>query len=176
VVVHLTGLQLLDYTNGFTGGSMSNTQLLRGVNEFLAWLASEMRVTDTTTQVAVADTWYTLPANLIGIDRIENDEGAIVTGYTVEGDQIRFVESDTFTIYAKKTPDVYVDVNLQPNVHVAYHPSLLEYLKAYWFLIQDPNSQAGQRLKTEAYAMAKEAEHKLKRRTHPKQIMVMRHA
>jgi hypothetical protein len=172
----LTGLQLLDYCNGFTSGSMDNTKLLRGVNEFLAWLASEMRITDTITLYAVADTWYAFPANLLGIDRIESGDGGIVTGYTVEGEQIRFVESDTFTIYAKKTPDVYTDVNLQPNAHVVYHPSLLEYLKSYWFLVQDPNSQAGARLKSEAYAMAKEAEKKLKRRVHPKQIMVMRHA
>lgn len=126
------------------------------LNEALREVATECpmgRIPDNTTITAVADTWYSLPATFISVDKVSDAEGEEVTYYNVDGARIKFKEDGTYKIEYKRIPNEIAQglESAVPEIPELFHSKLEFYIAARVRMNFNHEDGEGARLLAEFY-------------------------
>ncbi|MEW6045008.1 MAG: hypothetical protein AB1609_00765 [Bacillota bacterium] len=139
----MTGKEIKTAAEAYIGETMDDTDALEGINAALRWLNDNGLVYDSTEIAAEAKTWTSLPVNFITVSEVTNSAGELYTDYRQRVGQIIFAEADTYTVFGRRVVAQLANLNETPELHLAFHGSLVDHLIGWWKLKQDPDDADG---------------------------------
>jgi hypothetical protein len=191
-VVLMTGEEIQTAAELYMDDTIDDEDALEAINEALAKMG-DMALVDDSKEFAdaEADTEYTFEepplagsttvdktwvTNVTSVRDSSGDEYYDYQLYMGDGVSIVFADDDTYTVRYRRMPAALADLTETPEIHTAFHRSLVTYLEAWAKLKEfegDDNDGAylRQRFDEEVartYSM-------LRRRRTPKQVQVIRH-
>ncbi len=173
----MTGAEIRRATEIYVGKSIEADMALIGINEAMqkigdmGLLYGEVTISD-----AKAGKSYLLPKNFIHVFYITDKEGAPYSGYTLMGNKIIFKDEGSYVVYARRLAERLESLDEEPEIHQAYHSSLVEYLRRFVLeaTSKEPQNKIGYYESFERNVLG--VYQMLSRRRVPKQIEVIRHA
>jgi hypothetical protein len=156
----MTGNEIHNAAAAYINGGIDENDALIAINEAMTKLGDMALVYDQATGDDLggdgfdAGEWYDLPANLTNIVEVLDSKNKQYSAWTSYGNTIRFADTGTYTIVYRRMPIPLAALTADPEIHVAFHPALVTYVKAWHKLREDDKNADGQQLKQEFYAEA----------------------
>lgn len=128
----MTGAEIRRSAEVYVGKSIETDMALLGINEAMRKIGDMgLLYGEITVNNALADEIYLLPKDLVHLFVIVDSEGNAYSNYVIMGDRIIFKDSGSYVIHARKLADKLENLEDEPNIHEAYHGSLVEYLRRF---------------------------------------------
>jgi hypothetical protein len=176
----LTGNEIKASVDAYVHAPQTASDTLLYINEALDKISDQGLVFATVEINAEAKTWYEFPNDCTSIIEVEVEtENADKWNYyrwQLEGNQIRFADAGTYTIYARRQPEHLLDLTLEPAVNRIYHQAIVTYGKGWSKLKENDESMDGHKKMDEFQQDVLKAFNTLRRKRGPMTWMVIRHA
>lgn len=171
----MTGAEIRRSAELYSGKPIEVDMALTGINQAMRKIGDMgLLYGEITIEGVQAGETYLLPKDLIHLFSIVDSGGKQYNNYALMGDKIVFGDSGNYVIHARKLSKKLESLEDEPDVHEAYHGSLVEYLQRY--VLEATSSDAADKVgnytnfeKTVATVFQM-----LRRRRVPKQMEVIR--
>jgi hypothetical protein len=151
----MTGAEIQAAAAAYIDEDIAEADALIAINEAMDKLGDLALVYDSKDVALPASTWTALVDEFASIVELTDSSGVRYNNYRVLGNEIKTSKADTFTIRFRRMPVRIAALTATPELHSAFHPVLVLYLKSWARLKTDPQDADGQALKQEFFAEAK---------------------
>jgi hypothetical protein len=175
----MTGTEIKNKAERFTGLNISDALALDGINEAIAWLGS-MGI-DINTQAytsSTEETVYALPADNIKVIKVETtseeiDELVYYYNYVIDGTNIRFGDDGDYTLYYKALT-LLSTIGTSLSLHLLLQYCIVDYLKG--FILMREEKDGGIWMQKFERDSVKTYRDLMGNKSGPQSIRVIRHA
>jgi hypothetical protein len=151
----MTGTEICAAAAAYIDDEIDDTDALIAINEAMDRLGDMALVYDSASVTLPACAWTALENEFASIVELTDSDGIKYNNYRVIGNEIKTSKADTFTVRYRRMPHRLTALAETPELHTAFHPVLVIYLKSWARLKLDSQDEDGLALKQEFFAEAK---------------------
>jgi len=167
----MTGTQIKTQAAPLMRWTIDDADALTGINDGILKMGDIIDAEVPATSYK-ANVWYSLPSSCIIVTEVNKNDNSntIYTGWkqSANGQQIIFNDDNTYIIHYTRNPNALQVLTETPEMHVAYHDSLVTYLIGWYkykkAIDNEDKAEALMMMKTDFPAMVARVRRKLRRR------------
>lgn len=140
----MTGLEIKVEAEAYIDESIDDPDALIAINRALQLIGDMAQIFETVkVKIEKVNAWYLLPDTVTHVQKVETMDGRMYRGYQAKDNMIRFDNIGEFIVHYKRLPKRMTGIMDTPEIHPAFHQTLVTYLIAWWKLKDDDESPDG---------------------------------
>lgn len=142
----MTGNQIKQEAEAYIDEHIDDLDALIAINRGLELIGDMAQIFETVkATITRANQWYLLPDSVTYVQKVESPAGRLYRHYQAKDNMIRFLHPGEYLVHYKRLPKRLEGILDSPEVHPAFHQTLVTYLIAWWKLKDDDENPDGLR-------------------------------